>query len=128
MKKSVIFAGAAVAMLLSACTVEVPQSQPTPTNPPAPVQTNPPQISMEDAYIEALNMEYPSVVAIYGRSWAIEFGQTICDSIDNGMTLAELAAFSVEYEVEPAMLGYITGLAIGAFCPDNEWFLAGAGA
>lgn len=130
MKKIAIISSTAIVVLLSACTVEAPQSQPAQTNAPAPVQTNPPApaISMEDAYIEALNQEYPEVVAIYGRRWAINFGFTICEAIDNDMTLADLAMYAVEYDVEPAMLGYITGLAVGAFCPGNEWFLGGYGA
>lgn len=86
-----------------------------------------PQKSIEDIFVDTVADEYPQALA-NGRQWLIKFGNTICEAIDNGLTIAALAAMAVESGVDANMVGYITGAAVIAFCPENEWFLNSAGA
>ena len=124
MKKLIIAIAATVTF--AGCTTErivVQQPEATTTLPPLP--STAPQ-SAEDIYIDAIIAEYPSVVNSLGRSFWIEFGDTVCSEIDNGMTLEQLAILSVEYDVDAAMLGFVTAAAIIAFCPHNQWFIDAA--
>lgn len=110
-------------LALSACTVEVKEdsgSDQRPTNTTAYV---PPAQSIDDLYLEVIYDEYPYLYTQMGDSALLQFGRLACDSIDEGMTLAELAMMAVEAYADPEMVGFIVGAAVYAYCPENEWFL-----
>lgn len=78
--------------------------------------------TIDDIFVETIDGEYPEVKAEYGRAWMIDFGKSMCEAIDNGLTIYKLALLADEYGVSPEMLGYITGVSITAYCPRNQWF------
>lgn len=82
----------------------------------------------DDLFVAAVSSEYPAVMGqLGGRSQLIRLGNLICQAIDEGSTLADFAMLAVDNDVDPEMLGFIMGVAISIYCPNNEWFLSSAG-
>lgn len=110
-------------LALSACTVEVKENSGGDQRPTDTTAYIPPSQSIEDLYLEVIYDEYPFLYSQMGDSALLQFGRLACDSIDEGMTMAELAMMAVEAYADPEMVGFIVGAAVYAFCPENEWFL-----
>jgi len=110
-------------LALSACTVEVKEDSGSSQRPTATTAYIPPSQSIDDLYLEVIYDEYPFLYSQMGDSALLQFGRLACDSIDEGMTLAELAMMAVEAYADPEMVGFIVGAAVYAYCPENEWFL-----
>jgi hypothetical protein len=131
MKKSALLAAAILITLVSGCTVEVKENNPepkqssttteyvTPTTQYIPPTTQ--ALSMKDAYLQVIYDEYPSLMGNDGL--LIEFGYTVCDAIDEGMTLQDLTFIAIDANMDTYTIGYITGAAIMAFCSWNSWFI-----
>lgn len=125
MRRMRVLGAAAALLMVAGCTVPSSTSEyrPAPTNPPrqAPSQTDakPAPLSVDDVYISTLRDEYPEVVATMGRSWLIEFGNTVCDALDSGITWTEIVLMGMDAELEMTMLGYVMGAGIAAYCPWN---------
>jgi hypothetical protein len=108
---------------LSACTVEVKENSGGGQRPTDTTAYTPPSQSVEDIYLEVVYDEYPFLYSQMGDSAMLQFGRTMCDSIDEGMTMGELAMMAVAENADAEMVGFILGAAVYAFCPENEWFL-----
>ena len=123
MKKVILFGFALVS--LAACTsktVYVTQTTEAPVERTTPTYEEP--VSKEDLYIETINDEYPWVEdAIGGRSELIKLGKLICQAIDEGSTLEDFAMMALSNDVDPEMFGFVIGVGVVAFCPENEWFI-----
>lgn len=115
-----------LALFLTSCGKETVVIREVPRDTAAPVITQAPvnSFSKEDLYITTLEDSYPQLMTQYGRTWLIEFGNTLCDAIDGGLTLSKLAEMSYDYDVDATQLGFITGAAITAFCPYNSGFFS----
>lgn len=81
------------------------------------------QPTTDDIYLTVIYNEYPATRSL-GDAYLIEVGNTLCDEIDAGLTLFDLSMIAVDMNIDPTMLGYITGAAISAYCPWNDWFFA----
>lgn len=119
MKKAIALVS--LVTFLSACAVErevrIIEVEKTTTTVASPV-------SSEDIYFDVIASNYPDVANRFGKQWIVDFGRMMCQSIDEGLTLEGLALMAIEANVEPAMVGYMTGAAIEAFCPYNNWFMS----
>jgi hypothetical protein len=117
--------GAAVAIatsLFSACTVEVKENTETTATTGAPPVTAAP--SDADLFVEYLESEYPGVSSMFGGSTQlVVLGRTMCDAIDEGMTIDELALIIMESGSDMQMVATILATAIYYFCPENEWYV-----
>lgn len=120
MKKLLALAGAGI--LLVGCgskTVYVTETTKPVTT--LPITTTTQSYSPEDLYLTVITSEYPQLNSL-GDSYLLELGYTLCDSIDEGMTLTEFALVVVDMGIDEYMMGYIGGAAIEAFCPWNRDF------
>ena len=123
MKKAIIIALAGIS--LAGCgTKTIVVQQTVPPKVSVPVTQAP--MSDEDTFFQNVMNEYPTIVANAGRQWVIDLGNTLCDSIDEGMSFAGLAQMGSNANVDLEMLGYITGEAIRNLCPRNQWFIDSA--
>lgn len=111
-------------LALSACTVEVKENSGNDQRPTDTTEYIPPSQSVEDVYLDVIYDEYPFLYSQMGDSNLIQFGRIACDSIDEGMTIEELAMMAVDAYADPEMVGFIVGAAVYSFCPENEWFLS----
>jgi hypothetical protein len=89
---------------------------------PAPPQNN--VQSTDDIYVGLIRSEYRALSNMTDYE-LINFGKSLCSSIDDGLTLSGLALLAIEYGVDTEMLGFITGAAIAAYCPYNNDFFDG---
>jgi hypothetical protein len=128
--KKILIASVALFSLVG-CATESSSSDNNSYSPPretyAPAPVSPPETSrrsIDDVYLETIYNSYPSVKS-FGDYELIELGKNLCNAIDGGLTLAGLATLAIQYDVDPEMLGFITGVAIVAYCPSNEWFIKG---
>ena len=129
MKKAITGLAITTAMFgLASCTVEVKESSNTPKTTSAPRETSAPVQSTDDIYITFLESEYPGVTYMFGgRAELITLGKTMCQAIDEGMTIESLALMVMEYGHDPLMIGTILGAAVYSYCPENEWYVNQAG-
>jgi hypothetical protein len=86
------------------------------------------QYSNEDLFISTFRSEYPNEYYAFGEDLLIETGYTICDSIDQGMTLLDLADSAIQNDLDIEMVGFLAGAAVSAFCPKNMWWIERYGA
>ncbi len=121
---------AAIVGVLGACSAgpELPPlgdlSEPSYTAPPpAPAPTPPPAVGgeighgiPETAYL--LTLDDGGIYYITDEA-ALELGYAVCDFLDSGGSTLE-AAITIEDSTDytPYESGYITGVAIGSFCPE----------
>lgn len=105
-----------VAATSSATTTTTRDPYPyTPTPAPADDTAGP-----EWAYIATLDI---GTIYYSSEEAAIETGRQICDTLDEGADLIDIAvAAAGSYSIEDA--GYITGAAISAFCPWHSELIA----
>jgi hypothetical protein len=89
---------------------------------PAPPQNN--VQSTDDIYVGLIRSEYRTLRNMSDYD-LINFGKTLCSSIDDGLTLPGLALLAVKYGVDTEMLGFIAGAAVAAYCPYNRGFFDG---
>ena len=113
---------------LTGCTVESSDSGSsnndyTDTNSYTPPKKSQSEI-IDETYLGLIYNSYPEVRSMGDRQ-VVDLGHNLCDEIDSGMTLPQLALLAMEYGVDSEMLGFITGSAIAAYCPWNESFFAG---
>ena len=111
-------------LALSACTVEVKDNSGGTERPVETAPYTPPTQSMDELYLQTVYDEYPYLYTQMGDTQLLQFGSLVCDAIDEGMTIAELAMMAVDSYADPEMVGFIVGAAVVAFCPENEWFLS----
>ena len=79
--------------------------------------------SNEDLFLATFKSEYPSEYYAIGEDLLIETGLLMCERIDQGITLTELASSAVANDLDPEMIGFLVGAAVSAFCPDNMWWI-----
>lgn len=79
--------------------------------------------SQEDIFLATFRSEYPEDYYVFGPDLLVETGKVMCDSIDRGMTLDDLAISIQENGLEPEMIGFLVGAAVNAFCPENMWWI-----
>lgn len=135
MKTKAIISAILAVSFLGACTVE--KTYVTPTT-EAPIDTAPEEDNIEnmsraekeDFFISYLYTESSVswMITQNGEAWMIEFGYTMCDAINEGMTFEELVAMSVVADADAYAVGIIAGASITLFCPQNQWFIDQAGA
>lgn len=95
-----------------------------PETTPAPVVTNPPvQTTPIQEYMDSVTAMYPSEVSRMGKKLITDFAYTVCDAIDQGLTVEGLATMAVQNGVDVEFIGFLTGSAIRYICPDNQWFI-----
>ena len=126
MKKSISAVSIGVLIVLATgCTAQsTTKAEPTPAPAyQAPTATQPSSSYREDMYVKVIRDEYPQLVSSMGEAWIIEFGRSMCEFIDNGMTMADLADAVASFDVDGNQVGYMLGAGISAFCPENQWFL-----
>lgn len=76
-----------------------------------------------EEFILAAAEKYPFVMTeLDGRFGVIEFGNEICQAIDQGHTLEEFRNRAKSHNVDPEFLDYMTVIAVPVFCPHNKWF------
>lgn len=80
-----------------------------------------PELRASQVYLAVIYDEYPNV-RVLGDKFFLDLGYLLCDQIDVGMTAVDLALYSVDYDIDPVLLGFVTGAAITTFCPWNEGF------
>lgn len=125
--KTLVATALAIASL-TGCTIEA--TVPT-TEAPAPSNTqdygDPGVVEGSDdlAFLSIIKSEYPFLESEFSDAWLIDLGWTICGAIGEGLDLAGLAAMAVDGDMDPEMVGYITGAAIGAYCPQFSDFFDG---
>lgn len=119
MKKIFAISAICLPLVLSSCGTKTIIVEATTTT------TEAPAVSAEDAYFDVVLGSYPDVVNRNGRQWVIEFGNIVCDEIDNGMTLNQLLGM-VGADVDGALVGFMVRHAIIELCPRNQWFLDAA--
>lgn len=125
MKKALLALTSVIA--LGACTTERIVERVPDTPPPAITTPLVPSASEKEAlYMESIASEFPSVVNKFGKEFVLNFGYTVCEEIDRGMTIEDLLQMTSAYDVDPEMVGYMVGQAIRIFCPENQWFIDGA--
>lgn len=79
-----------------------------------------------DNYINNVVAKYPGLINSLGRNWLVQYANTTCESIDDGLTLTGLAEMALGYNLDVEMIGFLTGEAIRNFCPRNQWFIDAA--
>jgi hypothetical protein len=77
----------------------------------------------EQTFLTAVEIEYPSLVAQFGEDFVLEFGRTICAAIDDGLSMSDVALMALDNNVDVEMVGYVAGVAIYTFCPENSWWV-----
>jgi hypothetical protein len=107
--------------LLVACTTKETVYVPQTTNPSVIKTTTTESVSWDSLYLVTIRDAFPEL-GTFSDSYLITLGQTICDSIDEGMTIVDLALIAIDLEIDEYLLGYIGGAAITAYCPWNDWF------
>jgi hypothetical protein len=137
MKAKAVLVVAASVVLASCGTrtviVEVPVVQTTvETTTSSTTTTTEPQLSArekERIFVDAVRDEHPQIVKDMGSAWIIEFGYTICNSIDSGLTMRQFAVMLMENDIEhmAEAVGFIAGSAIYMFCPENEYWINSSG-
>lgn len=105
--------------MLSACGTKTVIVEATTTT------TEAPSKSAEESYFDIIRNAHPDVVNRNGRKWVIDFGNVVCEEIDNGMTLNQLLGM-VSGDVDGALVGFMVRHAILEICPRNQWFLDAA--
>ena len=118
MKKLLGIMGASI--LLIGCgskTVYVTETTVSVDTQPAPMQTT----TDEDLYLSVITSEYPQLNTL-GDSYLLNLGYTMCNAIDEGMTLVDFGLMVIGMGIDEYMMGYIGGAAIQAFCPWNSDF------
>lgn len=135
MKIKTIISTILAVSFLGACTVE--KTYVTPTT-EAPSYNEPDDNSIEnmtsaekDEFFISYLYTQPEVswmITQNGEAWMLDLGHLICDAIDEGMTLNELASMTLVAGADPTAVGIVAGSAITLFCPENSWFLDQAGA
>lgn len=78
--------------------------------------------SGDDIYLATVKMEYPAINATLSDQWLLEFADTTCAAMDEGMTIEELAIMVIQEEVDPTLIGYLMGAAVYSFCDRHSGF------
>jgi hypothetical protein len=78
--------------------------------------------SSEDRFVDNFKSEYPDFYYTAGRKLIIETGYALCESMNEGMTLQDLANSISENDLDPETIGYLAGAAIKDLCPENIWW------
>lgn len=58
---------------------------------------------------------------------AISVGHSVCDALDVGLTVTNIAMIAVRAGYTPSEGGYIVGAAIGAYCDEYGYLLEDSG-
>lgn len=127
MKKKILFVAAA-SLFFGGCGTKtvVIERKPDTTAVQQPVITSNTYKDSETLYIEAVSSRYPTEVSSMGKKMVIDFGHLVCNAIDNGLTVEQLALMADSNNVDVEMVGYLTGAAISYLCPENQWFVDSA--
>lgn len=123
MKTKVFIPVAIAALFLSSCgtrAVVVEKTNETTTT----TEYVAPQ-SADDRYFGIVLDNYPHIVNRNGRQWVIDFGNTVCEEIDNGLTLEQLLGM-LSANTDGELVGFMVRYAILELCPRNQWFLDAA--
>jgi len=118
--KTKLLTAAAVLLIIAGCTSNKTAETTTTTS-----TTTTVAVSGTEKFFQAVIDEYPQLINNNGRAWVIQFGETACGAIDEGMSLTDLLNM-IGAETDGAMVGYIIRHAILNMCPHNQWFLDAA--
>lgn len=122
MKK--VIAICAAGLFLASCGTKTVVVEKMPDTIPEPVVTQAPvKESPVQSYMDNITDGYPSEVARLGKKIIVEFGYTVCEAIDNGLTVEDLAVMAMNNDVDVEFIGYLTGAAVRDLCPENQWFV-----
>lgn len=112
-------------IVLSACGTKtiVVEKAPTAT---VKITTVAPYVGSEQNYIDGLVDDYPSQVAVLGKTKIVQMGHLVCQAIDEGATLADFANLAVQNDVDAGFIGSMIREAVENFCPENKWFITSA--
>lgn len=79
--------------------------------------------------ITEMTSTYPAFVSALGKPTLIDLGKSICTDIDGGLTFDQLSAniSSAGLDQWAGELGYLFGVAIPVYCPENQWFIDSLG-
>lgn len=122
MKK--VIAICAAGLFLASCGTKTIVVEKSPDSTPAPAITQPPvKESPVQSYMDNIASEYPYEVARMGEKIIVEFGYTVCDAIDEGLTVEGLTVMAIQNDVDVEFIGFLTGAAVRDLCPDNQWFV-----
>lgn len=121
-----ILAVAIAGLALSSCTTEtvrVIEQTPSTTEyiPPATQAVNP-----EQNYLNGLSADYPGEVSYLGKAKTIELGRLMCQAIDEGTTIQDLALMATTNNVDAGFIGAVVRESVENFCPENQWFIDSA--
>lgn len=122
--KKISVALISLSAIMVGCGTKTVVVEKAPDTTPAPVITNPPpKASPIQEYMDSITVMYPSEVARMGEKLITDFAYTVCDAIDNGLTVEGLALMAMQNDVDVEFIGFLTGAAIRHICPDNQWFV-----
>lgn len=122
MKKLIIVLASSTLLIGCATKTVVVEKTTVPDTIPATDKTS----YWEEKYISNVTKMYPNLINNLGRKWLIDYANTTCEEIDNGMTLVDLTEMTVNNNLDVEMIGFLTGEAIRNFCPRNQWFIDAA--
>lgn len=92
----------------------------TPTTPPAPpsAPSTPSQADREAAFLQAVYDNVPEFRSV-PADVALDLGYAICADLDSGTPVEEVFRAGLDNGFSEQAVGFITGAAVGAFCPQH---------
>lgn len=123
----------AVAVAMAGCVPQSSEETGAITTETTPVKSNPvspksnplsPWTDDESLYLTLMVTEYPEVVGRFGNEFIANYGHTLCDAVDEGTTWEDIVGWTIQYNVDPEMIGFMTGAAIQIFCPWNRGIIS----
>lgn len=75
--------------------------------------------SDSDIFVDIVRDNVPSSSALNDRE-LVEFGNSICDALDDGNSLGAIGMVGVQSGMRPQDIGFIIGASVAAFCPEYE--------
>lgn len=127
-KKNLAIAFLAVALFVLVIVLIIPgdkSSAPVTTDPaPAPIVTNPPitapSVSKYDQYMDHV-LNYSGQANSWSKAKLIEFGDTVCDALDNGNTIRQVVNLMESYAKNNSDVELFASVTMGAIqyiCPE----------
>ena len=80
----------------------------------------------EQNFIDGIVSDFPAEVSNLGKTKILQMGRLVCQSIDEGATVADFANLAVESNVDGGFIGSLIREAVENFCPENQWFITSA--